>query len=127
MPMERHRYPKDWKQIAAQVKEEAGWKCEECGKQCRRPGEPLDTHRRTLTVHHIDHTPENCERSNLVALCAPCHLRADKEHHAQTRKRGREEYRRHMGGTCQCGRSGFLNLSFFPGRAATLLYRSRLP
>lgn len=31
------------------------------------------------------------------------------------------------GGTCQCGRSGFLNLSFFPGRAATLLYRSRLP
>ena len=96
MPMERHRYPKDWKQIADQVKEEAGWKCEECGKQCRRPGEPLDTHRRTLTVHHIDHTPENCERSNLVALCAPCHLRADKEHHAQTRKRRREEYRRHM-------------------------------
>ena len=47
--------------------------------------------------------------------------------HAQTRKRRREEYRRHMGGTCQCGRSGFLNLSFFPGRAATLLYRSRLP
>lgn len=52
MPMERHRYPKDW--------------------------------------------TENCERSNLVALCAPCHLRADKEHHAQTRKRRREEYRRHM-------------------------------
>ena len=96
MPMERHRYPKDWKQIAAQVKEEAGWKCEECGKQCRRPGEPFDTHRRTLTVHHIDHTPENCERSNLVAPCAPCHLRADKHHHVRTRKRRAEERRRHM-------------------------------
>lgn len=71
MPMERHRYPDNWDEIATQVKEEAGWKCEECGKQCRRLGEPFDTHRRTLTVHHRDHTPENCERSNLVALCAP--------------------------------------------------------
>lgn len=40
MPMERHRYPDNWDEIATQVKEEAGWKCEECGKQCRRPGEP---------------------------------------------------------------------------------------
>lgn len=43
-----------------------------------------------------DHTPENCERSNLVALCAPCHLRADKHHHVRTRKRRAEERRRHM-------------------------------
>lgn len=96
MPMERHRYPKNWKQIAAQVKEEADWKCEECGKQCRRPGEPFDTHRNTLTVHHKDHTPENCHRSNLVALCAPCHLRADKHHHVATRKRRAEERKRHL-------------------------------
>ena len=50
MPMDRKRYPKDWRRIAARVKEEADWKCEVCGKQRRRPGEPLDTHRRTLTV-----------------------------------------------------------------------------
>ncbi|WP_288220154.1 HNH endonuclease [uncultured Adlercreutzia sp.] len=96
MPMERNRYPEDWQQIATAVKEEADWKCEECGKQCRRPGEPFDTHRRTLTVHHKDHTPENCERSNLVALCAPCHLKADKHHHVRTRKRRAEERRRHL-------------------------------
>ena len=41
MPMDRKRYPKDWRRIAARVKEEADWKCEVCGKQCRRPGEPL--------------------------------------------------------------------------------------
>lgn len=96
MPMERNRYPEDWQQIATAVKEEADWKCEECGKQCRRPGEPFDTHRRTLTVHHKDHIPENCERSNLVALCAPCHLKADKHHHVRTRKRRAEERRRHL-------------------------------
>ena len=31
----------------------------------------------TLTVAHLDHVPENCDRSNLRALCAPCHCRYD--------------------------------------------------
>jgi hypothetical protein len=30
-----------------------------------------------LTVAHLDHRPENCDRSNLKALCAPCHCRYD--------------------------------------------------
>ena len=85
MPMDKKRYPKNWREIATAVKDAAGWKCQQCGKQCRKPGEPLDTHRRTLTVHHIDHMPENCDASNLIALCAPCHLRADAKHHAETR------------------------------------------
>lgn len=86
MPMDRKRYPRDWRRIAAKVKEEADWKCEVCGKQCRRPGEPLDTHRRTLTVAHLNHTPEDCSRANLKAMCAPCHLRYDATHHAETRR-----------------------------------------
>lgn len=87
MPMERERYPKDWKAIATAVKEEADWKCEECGKQCRRPGEPFVSHVLTLTVAHLNHTPEDCRRENLKALCAPCHLRYDAKHHAETRRR----------------------------------------
>lgn len=55
MPMERWKYPDDWERIAREVKDEAGWRCERCGKQCRRPGEPFDTHRCTLTVSHINH------------------------------------------------------------------------
>lgn len=86
MPMDKKRYPANWKQIAAAVKEAAGWRCQQCGKQCRRPGEKLDTHQRTLTVHHIDHQPENCDPGNLIALCAPCHLRADAKHHAESRR-----------------------------------------
>ena len=87
MPMERRRYPRDWDEIAFRVKEEAGWRCQVCGKDCRRPGEKFDTHRRTLTVAHLDHTPENCDRDNLMAMCAPCHLRYDKEQHRQSRMR----------------------------------------
>lgn len=87
MPMDRKRYPKNWDEIARKVKDEADWKCEHCGKQCRRPGEPFDTHRRTLTVAHMNHIPEDCSRENLKALCSVCHLRYDATHHAETRKR----------------------------------------
>lgn len=31
----------------------------------------------TLTVAHLDHVPSNCDRSNLRALCSPCHCRYD--------------------------------------------------
>lgn len=85
MPMQRELYPYDWDEIAFAVKEEAGWKCEECGLQCRRPGEPFDTRRRTLTVSHQNHDPSDCRRENLKALCAPCHLRYDAKHHQETR------------------------------------------
>ena len=87
MPMEKHRYPANWKRIATEKKESVGWACEVCGKQCRKPGEPFDTHKRTLTVAHLDHTPENCCADNLCAMCAPCHLRYDAQQHAETRKR----------------------------------------
>lgn len=87
MPMDRKRYPPDWKRIATEIKEAADWKCQNCGKQCRRPGEPFDTHQRTLTVAHLNHTPEDVRPGNLQALCAPCHLRYDAQHHAETRRK----------------------------------------
>lgn len=87
MPMNRALYPKNWNEIARGVKEKAGWKCENCGKQCRRPNEPFDTHRNTLTVSHQNHNPQDISPENLKALCAPCHLRYDAEHHAETRQK----------------------------------------
>jgi hypothetical protein len=44
-----------------------------------------------LTVAHLDHTPENCDLSNLKAWCKRCHLLYDREHHAQTASRTRRE------------------------------------
>ena len=92
MPMDRKRYPADWDEIAFRIKSQAGWKCQVCGKQCRKPGEPFDTHRRTLTVAHLNHIPEDCSDGNLKAMCAVCHLRYDARHHAETRKKRRKEH-----------------------------------
>lgn len=89
MPVDWSKYPKNWKEIAMRIKDGVDWACQECGKQCRRPGEPFDTHRRTLTVSHQDHDTTNNEDDNLKALCAPCHLQYDRHHHAETRRRNR--------------------------------------
>lgn len=35
-----------------------------------------------LTIAHLDHTPENCDPSNLRAWCQKCHLSYDAKHHA---------------------------------------------
>lgn len=87
MPMQRELYPPDWEEIAFTKKQAVGWKCEECGKQCRKPDEPFVSHKYTLTVSHQDHNPANCADDNLKAMCAPCHLRYDAKHHAETRRR----------------------------------------
>lgn len=88
--MNRALYPSDWVEIAVALKNAVGWRCQGCGVQCRRPGEPLVTHRLTLTVAHLDHDPANCALENLRALCAPCHLRYDAGHHAVTRRARRD-------------------------------------
>jgi 5-methylcytosine-specific restriction endonuclease McrA len=61
-------YPITWPQIAHWVKTLAGWRCEHCGHV-----DDSGTHH-VLTVHHLDKRPENCEYTNLVALCQKCHL-----------------------------------------------------
>jgi hypothetical protein len=113
MPMDRSRYPANWDQIAREVKDAANWTCEQCGRACRRTGEhPLDfisriqTNRLSecpvvaeymehptrwvLTVAHLDHQPENCDRANLRALCAPCHCRYDLAQMGRKRMLARE-------------------------------------
>jgi hypothetical protein len=93
MPMRKDAYPPIWPTLALAIKEAAGWTCQDCGMQCRRPGEPFDTHRRTMSVHHIDHDPPNVDPSNLIALCARCHLIRDAPHHAQNAARTRRAKR----------------------------------
>ncbi len=61
-------YPPNWKEIANQVKEEAGWKC----VRCNHPHDPEAGY--CLTVHHLDIDPSNCRWWNIPALCQRCHL-----------------------------------------------------
>lgn len=99
-PEDLVRYPPDWPRIARAVKAgRAGWRCE-CTGQCgehpgqrcpRRQGDPAAGRRRcyriTLTVAHLDHTPEHNDPGNLLAMCQGCHLRYDVAHHCRTRVR----------------------------------------
>lgn len=91
MPMRRELYPRYWERIAHACKSEMGWRCEMCGMQLRRPGEPFDTHRRTATVAHMDHDPSNCDPDNLRCLCPACHLRYDAVQHAESRRRNKQK------------------------------------
>lgn len=104
MPYDRSRYPSDWDSIALATKEAADWICQDCGMQCRRPGEAFDTHRRTMSVHHMGapkddgspgdpHDKMDVRPINLRALCSKCHLARDLPLHMQnaaaTRRRQR--------------------------------------
>lgn len=105
-PENRARYPSDWPAIAAAIRERAGDRCEcdgRCGgRSCTatvgavarcyaRNGRahPVTGSRVVLTVAHLDHTPENCDPANLLALCQACHLAYDAAHHAATRAAAR--------------------------------------
>jgi len=91
-PENRSRYPKDWKAISLSIKERAGWKCEgtpnypDCRAESGR--EHPDTRSIVvLTVSHTDHQPENCDPSNLRALCQRCHLNWDRHIHVANLRR----------------------------------------
>lgn len=84
-PENKNKYPKNWKQISKDIRfNRAKSKCEFCGAENYKP-HPLTGSKVILTVAHLDHTPENCDYSNLKALCQKCHLSYDAKHHAKTR------------------------------------------
>src|SRR5690554_4684492 len=83
----RNRYPKNWKEIRERIRERADDKCEKCGlpnhSYVNRFTRELclsdedDVIRIVCTVAHLDHTPENCDESNLRFLCQKCHNQYD--------------------------------------------------
>lgn len=101
----RERYPKDWDAISHRIRfVRAAGQCE-CLGECGMPGHAAQGGRCSnhhggpsvysgaivvLTTAHLDHTPENCEDSNLKAMCQGCHLWYDREHHAETARATRE-------------------------------------
>jgi len=70
-------YSKDWHYIANKLKRSLPY-CESCFD--------IPVNRNCLTVHHVDFNPANNDVSNLLVLCARCHLRK----HARINRYGRE-------------------------------------
>lgn len=74
-----NQYPRDWNNIARQIKERANWTCEHCGATFDTRGKAHTRRNRNgkpsiLTVHHLDGNPTNCDYTNLIAVCQACHL-----------------------------------------------------
>ena len=90
-PENRHRYPKDWKQIRERILKRAGNRCEGSPAYpvCRaiNGAELRQLTRATvvLTIAHLDHTPENCAAENLRAWCQRCHNTYDAPHRRRHR------------------------------------------
>ena len=80
MPVNSHLYPDNWNDLAKSIKKAANWQCQCCGKQCYKPGQRPKNLTRTewtaniLQVHHKNHDCQDNRLSNLLAVCAFCHL-----------------------------------------------------
>lgn len=107
---EKSRYPANWPEIRERIRARAGDKCEECGVPNHAVGYrdsagnfyeedgqsyiPDDIGKAitiVCTVAHLDHTPENCDDSNLRFWCQRCHNTYDAPHRAARIKRRRDE------------------------------------
>ncbi len=80
MPVNPSLYPDNWKELALAVKNSQNWRCQCCGKKCYKPGERPEGLTRSewtgdiLQVHHRNHDPQDNRLSNLMSVCAACHL-----------------------------------------------------
>ena len=91
LPENRKRYPTYWKALSRVIRfARAGRRCEwpDCDAVDGAP-HPATGARVILTVAHLDHQPENCRLTNLLALCQRCHNRYDAAHRGRTRQQRR--------------------------------------
>lgn len=121
MPMDRSRYPADWDEVTARIRERAGDICEwpGCGlpngawvhrrerdleqwtpahdwpsRRDRVPPGYRKAIRVVLTVAHLDHDTTNNDPANLRAWCQLHHIRHDAELHAENAAATRARKRR---------------------------------
>lgn len=99
----RHKYPKNWKEIVAKIAERSGGRCEcmgECGLHRTNPGprrcvevngRPASWARGkiVLTTAHLCHDESCDDLEHLRHMCQRCHLRYDSQHHQQNARKTR--------------------------------------
>ncbi|MGB5634204.1 MAG: HNH endonuclease signature motif containing protein [Waterburya sp.] len=76
----QRKYPKNWKIIARQIKEERNYLCQVCSLQCLRPEDDKshltlsEIGQLTANCHHIDGNGFNNCPENLLVVCSTHHL-----------------------------------------------------
>lgn len=96
MPIDYSEYHPKWSLISRLIRfHRAGNRCEGSPRHpnCRAiNGEPHPSTGSVvvLTTAHLDHNIQNNKFSNLKAWCQRCHLVYDANHHANSRRYGRD-------------------------------------
>lgn len=89
MPIDRRRYPPDWKQISYRIRfERANGCCEKCGAEHGKP-HPVTGKVVKLQTAHLNRVPEQTTDEDLMAMCARCHFAYDRLDNQAKRKFGR--------------------------------------
>jgi hypothetical protein len=85
MPINYKRdYNPGFKELALQLKKEAGWKCQICGAEHGKP-HPVTKSKVVLTTMHLDQNKKNDSPENLRVGCQRCHIRYDVKYRAYNR------------------------------------------
>jgi hypothetical protein len=105
VPVDRSKYPKDWKEVVLAVRKRSGDRCEcqgQCGLHKTTPGprrcEEVNGRaarwargRVVLTTAHLCECQPLCGNlAHLIHACQRCHLRIDVELHKKHRRENRE-------------------------------------
>jgi len=94
MPIDKNKYPLEWKKIVAKIARRSGGRCEctgECGlhtttgRCTERNGERAKYAQGMiiLTTAHLCHDPACEDTNHMKHCCQRCHLRIDVEEHRQ--------------------------------------------
>lgn len=89
-------YPVEWPQIVLDIKEANDWRCQQCGRQCRRPGELWLGWEYELTVAHVMQDYDAPEVF-VAPLCVPCHFRHDAPYSWLARRRWQRDRQANAG------------------------------
>lgn len=87
--MNKHLYPRNWREIREAVKERSGHSCEECGiaegtlMTSRSTGKHYILY---LHAAHLGDNPRDGRQRNLRCLCPSCHMKLDRRQETGTRK-----------------------------------------
>jgi len=107
MPMDKTRYPTNWREISLRIRERDGWRCKWCNAENGKPN-PRTGSIVVLTVAHLGtphangmlgdkHDKMDVRDENLASLCQACHLRFDIKEHMQNAVRTRRRKRVDVG------------------------------
>ncbi len=66
-----NEYSKNWSEISRRVRENANWKCKNCGRTFKN--DPKNLH-----VHHVNRMRSDNREENLDVLCKWCHMEVHK-------------------------------------------------